>query len=357
MSAIRGSLCLPSGEPLPPRVFDGRIRAAFSPSATGRTEQTIGPMSSPLVSVVLPVYNGADTLGLAIDDILGQSFGDFELIVLDDGSRDDPAAVVAARPDPRIRFVSHPNRGLAATLNRGIELARGSLIARQDHDDRSLPLRLEKQVALFAADPTLTVAGTHAAIWTEAGPTKRSHTPVWTSGAVRFETHFASPFVHTSVMMRREAVIAAGLYATERERQPEDYDLWSRMARLGRMANVPEPLTIYTERAGSITQTESFDERVDRISTNNIALSAGLSVDDPDVVAIVRFARRRVPDRGAAWSTKRMSEILRGIAERLDAAEGTRDASERAAWWIARIERRARRHRIKSLFGRLLGRG
>ena len=96
---------------------------------------------APAVSVVLPVYNCPHYVGGAIESVLAQTFPDFELIVIDDGSQDETPTVLRRYTDPRIRLVTQENRGLAATLNRGIELARGRYIARQDQDDIALPER------------------------------------------------------------------------------------------------------------------------------------------------------------------------------------------------------------------------
>ena len=119
-------------------------------------------MTSPLVSVVLPVRNGAGDLPKAIETILTQTFTDFELIVINDGSTDGTAAVLDAIRDPRLHVVHQENAGLSWALNRGISLARGRYIARQDHDDWARPTRLEKQVAFMEANPDFALLGTCA---------------------------------------------------------------------------------------------------------------------------------------------------------------------------------------------------
>ncbi|MCE1235670.1 MAG: glycosyltransferase [Hyphomicrobiales bacterium] len=313
-------------------------------------------MNAPSVTVLLPVYNGAALLGAAVDSILAQTFGDFELIVIDDGSSDDPESVVAARRDPRIRFHRHANRGLAGTLNVGLELARAPLIARQDHDDLSRPTRLARQVERFAREPDLVVLGAQADIHDESGPTGRRHRPVTTSGAIRMELNFSCPFVHPSVMMRREAVLDVGGYATEHDRQPEDFDLWSRLNGRGRMANLEDSLMIYVERSGSIMRTTSFEDRIRRRLTANLAAAAGLPLDDPDLAAIHAFARKEPPARGSRWSIGRMSAILRDVAEKIDRDEETDEATRRAEFWIARIRRRSLRRRFLTPLAGILGR-
>jgi glycosyltransferase involved in cell wall biosynthesis len=117
-------------------------------------------MKPPQVSVIIPVYNGAADVAMAIDSILTQTFTDFELIVVNDGSTDRTAAVLKAVSDPRIRIVDRENAGIATALNHGIALARGKYIARLDHDDRAKPTRLEKQFRFMEVNPDYAMVGT-----------------------------------------------------------------------------------------------------------------------------------------------------------------------------------------------------
>jgi glycosyltransferase involved in cell wall biosynthesis len=104
---------------------------------------------APFFSVVIPVYNRADVLGRALQSVLGQSFQDFEIVVVDDGSRDDPFQVIAAIEDPRIHYVRQENKGGAAARNRGFDEARGAFVALLDSDDRFLPHHLENMRRLL----------------------------------------------------------------------------------------------------------------------------------------------------------------------------------------------------------------
>src|ERR1700676_3008159 len=122
-------------------------------------------MTSPQVSVVLSVHNGAADLPKAVDTILAQTFRDFELIAINNGSTDGTAAVLDGLCDPRVRVIHQDDMGLAAALNRGIALARGRYVARQDHDDWAKPTRLKKQVAFLQANPHCALVGTRAEIW------------------------------------------------------------------------------------------------------------------------------------------------------------------------------------------------
>lgn len=112
----------------------------------------------PKISVIMPAYNAERYIREAIDSILRQTWSDFELIIIDDGSTDSTAAIIAEYTDNRIRFCPNAqNMGVAATLNRGLELACGAYIARMDADDISLPERFAKQAAYLDAHPDVTV--------------------------------------------------------------------------------------------------------------------------------------------------------------------------------------------------------
>jgi glycosyltransferase involved in cell wall biosynthesis len=240
-------------------------------------------VSAPLVSVILPVYNGADCVGAAIDSILRQTFRDFELIAINDGStRDDTAGVLeraaVAAGDARLRVVNlDRNRGLAGALNNGISLARGRYIARQDQDDISLPERLEAQVQYLEAHPDCALLGTRAEVWVGKTPSGRHLDHPIDNASLQFELLINSPFVHPSVVMRRSALDAVGPYATAADRQPEDFELWSRIARRFSVANLPERLVIYREVPGSMSRigVNPFQQGVIRIATENLTHAGG----------------------------------------------------------------------------------
>lgn len=273
---------------------------------------------APAVSVVLPVYNCPHYVGGAIESMLAQTFADFELIVIDDGSQDETPAVLRRYTDPRMRLVMQANRGLAATLNRGIELARGRYIARQDQDDISLPDRFAKQVAYLEAHPDCALLGTWAEIWREGARTERAHRHPSDNSTLKFELLFNNPFVHSSVMIRRAALERVGAYSTDRNRQPpEDYELWSRIAREYEVANVPEVLHLYREVEGSMSRDgpSPFLNHLVTICAENIAWASGADPSNrhvANIAALAHHAEHRVqgkPDFAA------MRRILRRAAQ------------------------------------------
>ncbi len=235
-------------------------------------------MNANKVSVVLPVYKGESTLEKALDSLIDPTVKDLEILVLDDGSPDRSRQLAerfAANSFPTIvRIYSHPNQGLAATLNRGLSLAKGEFIARQDQDDIVLPGRLYKQLAFLESHPDVAIVGTWAHIYDGDIPSKRYHRHPAADDALRLELLFDNPFVHSSVMMRANVVRELGGYCEDLDRQPpEDYELWSRIARRHRVANIPEVLTIYREISGSMSRLSDnpFQKNVVRISSENLA--------------------------------------------------------------------------------------
>src|SRR5207302_1075177 len=144
-----------------------------------------------------------------------QTFADFELIAINNGSTDGTAAVLDGLRDPRMRVIHQDNMGLAAALNRGIALARGQYIARQDHDDWAKPTRLEQQVAFLEANPDCALVGTRAEIWVGNRKTERVHDHPTDNAALQFELLFDNPFVHSSIMVRKSALDAVGGYSTD----------------------------------------------------------------------------------------------------------------------------------------------
>lgn len=236
----------------------------------------------PAISVLLPVYNGAPYLTASIDSILSQTWQDFELIIINDGSRDESAAIIGSYVDPRIRYFEQNNIGLAATLNRGIELARGQFVARQDQDDISLPQRFDRQVEYLTLHPACGMVGTWADIWREGTTTGRTLRHPAENALLQLELLFDNPFVHSSVMIRKTLLLETGGYAVDpRWQPPEDFELWSRMACHSELANIPEPLLIYREVAGSMSRSTdpAFRERLVNICCRNIRQMLGNQVD------------------------------------------------------------------------------
>lgn len=256
--------------------------------------------SNPIVSVVLSVRNGGSDLPVALDTILKQTFSNFELIAINNGSTDGTREFLDGITDPRVRVFHQEDKGLAAALNRGISLAQGRYIARQDHDDLADPSRIAKQVAFLDANPEYGLIGTRAEIWIGDTPTGGFHDHPTDDQVLRFDLLFNNPFVHSSVMMRKSVLDHVGGYTTDRARQPpEDYELWSRIARHCRVANLAERLTIYREVPSSMSREgrQPFLEKIVTISAENLAYATGATAPQQvhvDIAALIHNAEARV---------------------------------------------------------------
>lgn len=215
-------------------------------------------MLTPRISVVLAIYNGERHLDDAVRSVLGQTFTDFELIIVDDGSTDTTPRLLAAwqQADPRVRVVRQENRGLSASLNTGVGMATGAYIARQDADDVSMAERFARQASHLDAHPSVAAVGSSASVIDRIGATVGGLTAAVGPEAVRHGllTLRTTP-VHGSMMMRREALQAVGGYR-DAFRVGQDYDLWLRLSAHFDLDNLPEVLyqwrldrdSVYTSR-------------------------------------------------------------------------------------------------------------
>lgn len=216
----------------------------------------------PLVSVVMPYRDASGTVEEAAASILSQEGVALELVAVDDGSRDDGAErmrVLAGR-DARVVMVQGEGRGIAPALTRGLEAARGEVVARMDADDVALPGRLARQVEALAADARLGAVGTRVETLGPCGEGMRLYV-AWQNALVGPGDHarelfVESPLCHPSVALRREALEAVGGWRDTP--WPEDYDLWLRLDAAGwRLAKVPEVLLQWRQRPGSLTLTDT----------------------------------------------------------------------------------------------------
>ena len=190
--------------------------------------------STPLVSVVLPVFNGEELVAAAVESALSQSGVEFEVVVVDDGSSDGTAEVLATFADhPRFRLIQLPhNKGLVHALNAGIEAAQGELIARLDADDVALPGRLAAQAEVFALDPAVVLTACAYERVLPSGKELRRPIPPLTHGALAMGAWSGNQLCHSAVMFRRRAALELGGYRPEWF-LVEDYDLWLRFLDAG----------------------------------------------------------------------------------------------------------------------------
>jgi glycosyltransferase involved in cell wall biosynthesis len=279
----------------------------------------------PLVSVVLPVYNGAEYIESSLSSILSQVNCDFEVVIVNDGSVDSSGDRINEFKDSRIRYFEQTNKGLPATLNRAISLARSEYLARQDQDDISFPLRLQKQVAFLNANPDVGMVGTFAEIWARNDKTDRLLAHPTDDASIRFGLLFNNLFVHSSVMIRRSVLEEVGGYSEDKSRQPpEDYELWSRVMRQFKLANLPEILMTYREVPNSMSRTgvNPFLPNLVKISAENIAWASGWAVDSTEVISLSRLYHGAYEDIPRRIKFSRLSAVLNDAADGISIASG-----------------------------------
>lgn len=197
---------------------------------------------NPTISVILPVFNSAQYIELSIKSILNQSFNDFELIIIDDGSSDNCFEILSSyvKTDTRIHLIRRDNQGLIYTLNQAIEIAKGQYIARMDADDLALPKRLESQLEFLEGNKLHLCGSSVQLIGAAIGSWHYPHS----HEGCEVELLFGVPFAHPSVI-GRSSVFKELRYSSEWS-LVEDYDLWQRVWAAGfKMGNVPETLLQY----------------------------------------------------------------------------------------------------------------
>jgi glycosyltransferase involved in cell wall biosynthesis len=215
----------------------------------------------PEISVVMPVFNGESFLDDSIRSILGQSFKNFELLIIDDGSSDGTLALLRKFEgiDPRIKIISRENRGLINSLNEGINLSRGKWIARMDVDDISASHRFETQLK-WIQYRNADICGSWVRLF--GGASKRVIKYPDSNQANLMQLLFGTCFAHPSVLMRADLVKKLS-YDTSGDCAAEDYDLWVRGAMAGwRMTNVQEVLLSYRQHPHQLTKVLSGENLI-----------------------------------------------------------------------------------------------
>ncbi|MBD3392804.1 MAG: glycosyltransferase [Chitinivibrionales bacterium] len=220
-------------------------------------------MSSPSVSVILPVFNAEPFIGCALDSVLRSSLADIEVIVIDDGSTDHSADIAQkrAQTDARVRIKRFSRKGIANALNEGIALASSPVIARMDADDICDPRRFELQLACLRQNPDMAVVSCLVRPVSDASLSAGNRRYVeWVNQSISSEQiardlYIESPLPHPSVMFRASAVRSLGGY--RRYDGPEDYDLWLRMSDAGmKFCKVPAVLLLWRFHHANLTRSD-----------------------------------------------------------------------------------------------------
>ncbi len=228
----------------------------------------------PLVSVLLPVYNGERYLAAALASIRRQSFRDFELLVIDDGSTDHSDRIMdaAAADDARIHIIRRGNTGIVRALNEALAAARGEFIARMDGDDIAHPTRFQQQLDFLHANPGCVMVGCAVRMIDPAGHFLKILRPKLDHVGIVEEALDGNggALIHPTIFFRHEAVRRLGGYHSQFHGYAEDLDLYLRLSEVGELANLPEPLLDYRVHLNSYNHTRSVQQlELVRTAANN----------------------------------------------------------------------------------------
>lgn len=206
---------------------------------------------NPLVSVLMPVYNGQEHLEEAIESILNQTYENFEFLILNDGSTDNSEKIILSFQDKRIVYIKNDiNLKLIDTLNKGVGLAKGKYIIRMDADDVSLNKRIDKQVLFMEENPEIGVSGT----WFESFGKERKLTKYSCNPTeVKYKMLFQSHLNHPSTIWRKSLLNSLDLLFDKRYIHAEDYEFFSRISWQSKISNIPEVLLKYRLHDASVS--------------------------------------------------------------------------------------------------------
>ena len=292
-------------------------------------------MATPLVSVLLAARDAEATVGEAVRAVLGQTFGDLELIVVDDGSADGTGEVLAGISDPRLGLIRNETAlGLAGALNVGLQSARGRYVARMDADDVALPGWIDHAVTRIRSEPAAAIVGTGTIDLHGDGTLGAVHRMPSGTRAVRWAALFSSPFFHPTVIVDRAVLDREGLRYDTVFGESEDYDLWARLLAVADGDNVPHALVLYRRHGGQASARRAALqlEFRRRVALRQIdALLPRLGAERADLAWRAGGALPLPP--GAAADA---CQALRELVEEFEARLGGREARRAAAWALAR---------------------
>lgn len=262
----------------------------------------------PLISVILPVYNASRFLAEAIESILSQTFTDFELIIINDGSTDDSQTIIDQFTDKRIRVFQKPNTGLIHTLNLGVSYSRANWIARMDADDISSPIRFEEQIKYIKDE--VAVIGSQAFFIDENGKVYgNTKLPVTHNEILSKLINQVSNIIHPSVIINKKMLEKVGGYDSKMQ-VAEDYDLWLRISNIGTIINVNENLLSLRKHGNNISS-NNLNIAIDNCL---VSLSYYLKSKSIEIISIqeydflsdkVLLLTKRYKDRIIEWENKK----------------------------------------------------
>lgn len=272
------------------------------------------PSQIPTISVLMPAYNAEIHILQSVKSVLAQTFEDFELLVVNDGSTDRTLEILSGIADPRVRILDNPrNLGIVGALNRAMSEAAGRYIARIDADDFCLPTRFAKQKAFLDRNPRTLIVGAEQGVL-ERGEIKRSRQTADPDPRVlQWMLHVSNPVGHVSMMFRAGTVRDLGTYLREEFKYAEDFDFSHRIMRMGEITVLPEYLVIYRQHDLNLTRTRRT-EMIDRTAAVLKGVYADLLGGNHDAEAVLVAEHLMA---GIPFSDKAAVERLGGFLNRL----------------------------------------
>jgi len=275
--------------------------------------------SDPLVTVMMPVYNGGKYLRPTMETILGQTYRDFEFLLINDCSTDDSLETIRSFSDPRIRIhTNEKNMGQTPSLNVGLKLARGKYIVINDADDFSLPKRIETQLDFIRKHPEYPVVGCSAYIMDKDGKINRVFRKPTDPRKIRLWILTDTPMIHGAVIMNKEIILAEGGY-DEYHITSQDSEFWSRLMRKGyRVTNVPDILVVIRHYTASMSSRAADRQMVEagRIFRANINGMTSLNITDEEAIRHRTFFV--APERLSEDEFRKAEELLVSAYRRLN---------------------------------------
>lgn len=285
-------------------------------------------LGAPQVTILMSVLNAGPHFPAAVESVLSQSFGDFEFLIIDDGSTEPPMDMLTEINDRRIVVRCQENMGLTKSLNRGLGMARGDYVARMDADDVSLPGRLEAQVHEMDANDGIDMVGTFFDVVDGEGKIIETKElivdPIYRLWRLQFHNNYG----HGSMMLRRRSIIEAGGY-DESLRYAQDYELWSRVSRKENTSIIPRVLYSYRMiEQGTQSSVKNYDAQLGnaiRISNHNLKMCRP-DFSDSDCEEVRALYWQFQIDRPTRKGLEAVPETLDGFCRRYGI-----DGEERAA--------------------------
>lgn len=275
------------------------------------SQQTDGP----LVSVVMPCHNGAQYISEAIRSVLAQSYVNWELIVVDDGSTDDSLSIVKSMKDSRITLVRNKkNYGICHSLNKGIKRAKGKYIARLDADDMMLPGRLSAQIEFMEQHPDYAVVGgNHIVMDMDGMPLGMTAYPE-TDKEIRFFANIFNPFAHSSVMIRK-AVLEEGYRYSNKYPYCEDYHLWMQIIRKHKLHNLQQTITLYRKNEKGLSVTNAKEQYENSLELSCSYMKRNGFVIKDDELKVLSAMRVAVPKDFWKTHDKELSAFIKRLSD------------------------------------------